>query len=205
MKKMNHSIMGLVLTSITLLSGNVYADGPDPVLTENSQKTFDVDFDGLPLSLPVELKSLVMATADGNRVTNLQIGNVDIAYNRNDIKTSENKLVKGWIEVQAFKSKCIDQEELENIKKLLLSQEQDTIKVQHIVNEKFKGYLVNWAHTTRGKLSRLALNLIDSQKSVCYTFSLAIQDFDAFRDREIKDAVSPLTNAIKKSMDAYTH
>lgn len=204
--KLNHSFLALALVStLVIIDPASAAEQNDPLLTEKSQQTFQVDFDGLPLSLPTELKDRVLQQVHDNKILkSLGIGNVDLAFNRVDPKTNESKLVKGWIEGEAFKISCSAQKELDNIRKILISDSEDTIKVQHIVNDKFKGYIVNWAQASHGRLSGLYLQLIDTQKSTCHTFSLAIEDFDGFTTKEIKDAASPLTDSIKRSFFTYT-
>lgn len=202
MKKSYHWLACFILLSMSLRM-RAMAAAADPFLTNASSETFDLDMGGLTLSLPIELRERAVSKKINELQTDLSIGNIDFSYDIVDSKTSSSKTIKAWVEFEAGSSRCDVDKNIANIQNNLLNSEKKS-RIKRLVNANFDGYIVTTETANRGKFKGLYLEVYDKKISVCYTISLAIDNFEEATKSEIRKALSPLTNPLKKSLVEYS-
>ncbi|MDQ3232214.1 MAG: hypothetical protein M3Q07_10370 [Pseudobdellovibrionaceae bacterium] len=204
--------MALLAGPMSILSADeVSPPGPplgpveaDPLLTEKSLSTFKVDFSGLTVTLPKELKERAKVNVKSDQLAEFFVGSIDVSFSLKNPEGEGIKIVKGWIDFQGIKKPCTAEKHLENLKKAYDRQDGFYYTLTEVRNENFTGYISRTENFKAGSLKGINYALVDDGKGTCYNLSVAPQDFDGFTFDEIRKALTPLTIGLEQSLKTYT-
>ncbi len=196
-----------LLTIVLFAKTQLWAASPSAVLLPKPQKSFALAWGDMTLVLPAVMRDQIKIRASSEGTIDLDGGTIDVRWRAYDA-TSETMVVHdSWIEMEGQQRRCSPSQEIELYRQQQKRRLSSDIvyRLEKISNPSFQGYRIYGENLRGSDRDFMTYALIDEQKELCHTISLALVDFKGANPWQMRKLLAPLSEQIERSINYYIY